>query len=106
MDDDISFEPETILRMIRNLQILKPSEKPICIGGQMLLENEPTIQFEAGSSYINGYRRLRNQGLDLSLRENLLSNSLPHQCQYNAWWYKCFPLSVVEKNGLPLSLFI
>ncbi len=106
MDDDISFEPETILRTIRFLRILKFSEKPVCIGGQMLLENKPTIQFEAGSSYINGYLKPRNQNFDLASPLNLLINSQPHNCQYNAWWYNCFPLSAVRKIGLPLPLFI
>ena len=106
MDDDISFEPETILRTIRLLQVLKPSEKPVAIGGQMLLENQPTLQFECGSSYVGGYLRPNNQGLDLSSAENLLLNSLPKPCQYNAWWYNCFPLSAVKKIGLPLPLFI
>lgn len=106
MDDDISFEPETLIRTIQFLKVAKQTDRPLCIGGQMLLEDHPTIQFEAGSSYIRGRLSPSGQGLDLSSREALLTNAGGGPVQYNAWWYCCLPLSAVEKNGLPLPLFI
>ncbi len=106
MDDDISFEPESLIRTIQFLKVAKQTDRPLCIGGQMLLEDHPTIQFEAGSSYIRGRLSPNGQGLDLSSREALLTNAGGGPVQYNAWWYCCLPLSAVEKNGLPLPLFI
>lgn len=106
MDDDISFEPETIVRTVQFLKAAKTSERPLCVGGQMLLENSPTIQFEAGSSYINGRLVSNGQGLDLSDRKALLENGQNAPVQYNAWWYSCLPVSAIKKWGLPLPLFI
>lgn len=106
MDDDISFEPESLLRTIRFLKVLKPSEIPIFIGGQMLAEGAPTIQFESGACFVKGHVIGNNRGLDVSKRENLLLNMCQKKTEYNAWWYCCFPISVVERYGLPFPFFI
>lgn len=106
MDDDISFEPEVLVRTVQFLKAARPTERPLCIGGQMLLEDRPTVQFEAGSSYIRGRLSPNGQGRDLSSREALLANARGGPAQYNAWWYCCLPLSAIEKNGFPLPLFI
>lgn len=106
MDDDISFEPETVVRTVQFLKAAKISKRPLCIGGQMLLENSPTIQFEAGSSYINGRLAPNGHGRDLSDRKELLRNGQNVSIQYNAWWYCCLPVSAIEKWGFPLPLFI
>ena len=106
MDDDISFEPEVLVRTVQFLKAARPTERPLCIGGQMLLEGRPTVQFEAGSSYIRGRLSPNGQGRDLSSREALLANARGGPAQYNAWWYCCLPLSAIEKNGFPLPLFI
>ena len=106
MDDDIVFEPETLARTIRFLQAAIQTERPLCIGGQMLIEDSPTIQHEAGSSYIHGWLRPIGRGRNLADRNALMENAQPEKCQFNAWWYCCFPISVVDKIGLPLPLFI
>ncbi len=106
MDDDISFEPEVLVRTVQFLKAARPTEWPLCIGGQMLLENHPTVQFEAGSSYLNGRLSPNGHGADLSDRETLLANSQIPSVQYNAWWYCCLPLAAIEKCGFPLPLFI
>lgn len=106
MDDDIIFETETLARTIRFLQAEKESEKPLCIGGQMLIEDRPTIQHEAGSDYVRGWLKPNGRGLDLAERDALQENARPKSSRFNAWWYCCFPVSVVDKIGLPLPLFI
>lgn len=106
MDDDISFEPEALVRTVQFLKAAKPTERPLCVGGQMLLENRPTIQFEAGSSYLRGRLSPNGHGADLSDRAALLTNSPSPSVQYNAWWYCCLPLAAIEKYGFPLPLFI
>jgi len=106
MDDDISFEPETLIRTVQFLKAAEPAGSPLCIGGQMLLENDPAVQFEAGSSYIKGRLCPNGRGLDLSGREALLKNAENPPVQYNAWWYCCLPVSVIEQYGFPLPLFI
>ncbi len=106
MDDDISFETETLVRTVQILKFAKKFEEPLWIGGQMLVEGQPSIQFESGAFYRKGRLVPVNRGLDLSERENLLENEKEHHVQYNAWWYCCFPVECVEEKGLPLPLFI
>jgi len=106
MDDDIYFEPETIFRTVQILKVAKIKNKPMMIGGAMLIENEPTIQFESGAFYKKGKLRPIGQGLDLSKVASLLENDKEYYVQYNAWWYCCFPTNVVNEIGLPLPFFI
>lgn len=106
MDDDISFETETLVKTVQLLRFAKQFERPLCIGGQMLIENEPTVQFEAGAFYTNGKLVPVNQGLNLSGTVELLENEVEHHVQYNAWWYCCIPLKVINSIGLPLPFFI
>lgn len=106
MDDDISFETETLVKTVQILRYAKQLDRSLCIGGQMLIEDAPTIQFEAGAFYRKGRLEPVNQGLDLSTPNSLLDNEMEHHVQYNAWWYCCIPLVVVEQIGLPLPLFL
>lgn len=106
MDDDISFEPESILRTIRFLQLLKEQTQPVCIGGHMLQEDSPCMQYEAGAYFRKGYIFPNGRDLDLSIPATLLLNGEERLCDFNAWWYCCFPISAARKIGLPLPLFI
>lgn len=106
MDDDISFEIETLVRTIQFLKTASVSDRPLCIGGQMLIQDKPTIQYESGACYRNGRLVPNNHGLDVSKRMALLENMKDKSVEYNAWWYFCFPISVVDRHGLPLPFFI
>lgn len=106
MDDDITFEVESIVKTVQLLKYGREMDCPLCIGGQMLLEDAPTIQFESGGLYEHGRLRAVNRGLDLSEWENVLENEKEHNAQYNAWWYCVFPLQILKRIGLPLPLFI
>jgi len=106
MDDDISFEPEVLARTIRILRLFEKREKPVCIGGQMLTESTPTIQYEAGGNFVASRIQSVAPGLNLSSREGLLANMVPRHRSFNSWWYCCFPLSEVERIGLPYPFFI
>lgn len=106
MDDDIRFEPETIYRTIQLFKVAKPQKRPLMIGGAMLVEDRPTMQFESGAFFENGRLRPVGQNLDLTKVESLLENNKEQHVQYNAWWYCCFPVSIAEQAGLPLPFFI
>ncbi len=106
MDDDISFEPETLLRTIQFLRAAQEGKRPLCVGGQMLLEHQPTIQFESGSGYRRGRLTPHGRGRDLSDRRALLENAKETGAEYNAWWYCCIPVSAVKRYGYPLPFFI
>lgn len=106
MDDDISFEPEILVKTIQLLKILPQNSKPLIIGGQMLLEDDPTIQYEAGALYKKGRLWANGRGFDLSSLEVLLKNQQQQRIDYNAWWYCCIPLNSIRNKGLPLPFFI
>jgi len=106
MDDDIRFEAEVIYRTIQLLKVAKQGRRPLMIGGGMLTEDEPTIQFESGAFYRDGRLRPVGRGLDLSKTKALLENDEERHVQYNAWWYCCFPVSLADEIGLPLPFFI
>lgn len=106
MDDDISFETEALVKTVQLLRYARAFDRPLFIGGQMLTEDKPTVQFEAGAFYRKGRLASVGQGLDLASREALLANEKDAHPAYNAWWYCCMPLDVVDRAGLPLPLFI
>ena len=106
MDDDINFEPEILFRTIQFLKCAEERERPLCIGGQMLIEERPTIQHEAGGMCRKGFLHPNKNGLDLSDQAALLQNAKTLPSDYQAWWYCCLPVCVVEKYGLPLPFFI
>jgi len=106
MDDDISFEPQILFRTVQFLSCAAETERPVCLGGQMLIEERPTIQHEAGGTCRKGLLHPNQHGLDLSDRTALLRNAKACPSDYQAWWYCCLPVCVIEKYGLPLPFFI
>ncbi len=113
MDDDVAVSPESIKRTYNLLRILKPEYRGDMISGAML-------NYEVGEDQWEDIGNMTPQGtfagckppLRLTLFEDLVYNELyiPTKWQkknmYAAWWYCCIPISVIEKNGLPLPVFV
>jgi hypothetical protein len=103
MDDDISLEPESI---VRTISLLSYSLDPdLCIHGAMLSEEQPWLQFEAGSAY--EFRavyplKAMGQGLDLRSRSEVIRDQLEPKIDYSAWWFTVFPMHVAKDNPLPV----
>ena len=103
MDDDISLEPESI---VRTISLLSYSLDPdLCIHGAMLSEEQPWLQFEAGSAY--EFRavyplKAMGQGLDLRSRSEVIHDHLEPKIDYSAWWFTVFPMHVAKDNPLPV----
>ena len=110
MDDDVLVLPESIRRTYNLLKLVKPEFKDAIISGAMLNYEKPNCQHEdigtIGDDCVFG-------PLKETLNHDKLSNNLenernytPHKNSYAAWWYCCIPAHVIEKNGLPLPIFI
>ena len=113
MDDDVAVSPESIKRTYNLLRILKPEHREDMISGAML-------NYEIGEDQWEDIGNMPQQGtfagckppLRLTLFEDLIYNEMytPTKWQrnnmYAAWWYCCIPISVIEKNGLPLPVFV
>lgn len=104
MDDDISFESEILIRTVQLLKVLKQENN--CIGGQMLIDSSPLIQYEAGGRFLHGRLYANGEGLNLSKIADLFQNEKEKETDYNAWWYCCIPIRLIHKFGLPLPFFI
>jgi len=103
MDDDISLEPESIMRTISLLTFaINPD---LCIHGAMMSEEQPWMQFEAGSAY--EFRsvyplRAHGRGIDLRSRAEMVRDHLEIDIDYSAWWFTVFPMHLGLENPLPV----
>ena len=106
MDDDILLESNVLIKTIRFLQILRPEHQDLAIGGSMLRLDQMNVQHTMGDCWDG--RRIINVKRDYNLIvvENLLGNELDVKVDYNAWWYACLPLCLINENELPLPLFV
>ncbi len=103
MDDDISIEPESIVRTISLFSYSKDPD--LCIHGAMMSEELPWMQFEAGSAYefrsVYPLRAL-GRGVDLRSRYEVVHDHLEPDIHYSAWWFTAFPMQVAPQNPLPV----
>ena len=103
MDDDISLEPESIVRAISLFAYATSPD--VCIHGAMLSEEQPWMQFEAGSSYdFKAVYPLRAIGRDIDLRSRsvVVRDRLEPEIDYSAWWFTAFPMHLGAQNPLPV----
>lgn len=103
-DDDIVFDPKMLEKVLAYVEYAK-NEK-LAVGAAMISLDKPTIQHEMGSRWRDTYIWPNGRGYDLSLPIDVLRNEEQKKTTYNAWWFMCEPVSVVDEYGLPLPLFI
>ncbi len=106
MDDDIVIEPEALVKTYNLLTLLKEEYADTFIGGAMLRIDKQTMQVESGATWNGGWLNSLKSNLDLSGVEACLFNEVEEYTEFNAWWYCCFPMSVVSRDNLPLPIFI
>lgn len=106
MDDDIVIEPEALYKTYRILTMLKDEYSDAFIGGAMLRLDKQNIQEESGASWNAGYLNSLKKNLNLNKLDACLYNEVEEYTEFNAWWYCCFPISIVTNTNLPLPLFI
>jgi hypothetical protein len=82
------------------------TDREICIGGQMLQEENPTVQFGSGGQYCKGRVITLGTDVDLTDRVMLMNNPPDIVPSFNPWYYCCFPITVIDKFGLPYPYFI
>jgi galactofuranosylgalactofuranosylrhamnosyl-N-acetylglucosaminyl-diphospho-decaprenol beta-1,5/1,6-galactofuranosyltransferase len=113
MDDDVDVSPESVKRTYNLLRIIKPEYDSAMISGAMLNYEIGEDQWEdIGFMTPEGTFAPCKPPLRLTLFRDLIYNEMykPNKimCKnmYAAWWYCCIPTSVIEKNGLPLPVFV
>lgn len=106
MDDDVVIEPEALFKTWNVLSLLKEEYADAFIGGAMLRLDRQSIQVENGAAWNGGALNSLKQNLDMRFLDACLYNEYEEYREFNAWWYCCFPLSVVRPDNLPLPIFI
>ena len=114
MDDDVAVSPESIKRTYNLLRILKPQYREAMISGAMLNYEVGEDQWEdTGFMTKDGIFAPCKPPLRLTQFEDIIFNEIHEMTKeitpdnhYAAWWYCCIPISVIERNGLPLPLFV
>ena len=106
MDDDVSLDPEIVLRTV---QVLSYARDPkLCIAGAMLTETTTTEQFEAGARFLDRAvypTRAIGRGLDLlSWHDVQQAEHQEERIDYGAWWYFAFPVDLTRENPIPAFL--
>ena len=103
MDDDITLEPEAIVRTMSLFAYAK--DVRLCVHGAMLSEERPWLQFEAGSQYSwRSIYPLQALGREDDMRERSVAvQDAPEvPFDYTAWWYTAFPINLTNENPLPV----
>lgn len=110
MDDDVVFSAESFKRIYKLLSILRPEYKDHFISGAMLNMTKPNIQHEdIGIFNLYGEHGPVKPQYDLNRWDSVLLNEvlLPDDVhQYSGWWYCCIPSRIVNRDNLPLPVFV
>lgn len=118
MDDDVLISPESIVRTFNLLSLLKDSYAEAFISGAMMNLDEPNIRWEdMGFMGRDGLCHALKPVARMDVLHDIVDNeafdipSYMPRCddqeqQYGAWWYCAIPVSVIDKKGLPLPIFV
>ena len=106
MDDDITIDTESLEKTYIILSLLKDEYEDAFIGGAMLRNDKQNIQVESGASWNGGDLISNKANLNMNVTWDCLLNEIEEYTEFNAWWYCCFPMTVVSEDNLPLPIFI
>lgn len=118
MDDDVLVSTESIKRTFNLLSIVNNEYSEAFISGAMMNMDEPNVRWEElgfmgfdGSCHaMKGFARMDILH-DVVMNESFDVPSYMPKCedqsqQYAAWWYCVIPMTQIEKNGMPLPVFV
>lgn len=106
-DDDAMLDPMSLERTYVFLSLLREEHRDLTVGGALLREDIPWLQYEAGARWNGGPMEIIGHGLDLRRVADVITNGADVQSMdYAGWWYCCIPIVRMKQIGLPLPLFI
>lgn len=106
-DDDATLDPASLERAFVFLSLLREEHFDLTLGGALLREDIPWIQYEAGARWAGGPIEPVGHGLDLRRVADVLRNGANDEpIDYAGWWFCCIPVARMRAVGLPLPLFI
>ncbi len=121
MDDDVSISPESIIRTYSLLQIVNDEYAEAFLSGAMMNLDEPSLRYEDV-----GFVAERGKYFPVkdAARVDMLRGCVDTEAflwhepdeegfdvdrmtqSYAAWWYCAIPMSVIDREGLPLPVFV
>jgi len=106
-DDDATLDPMGLERTFIFLSMLREEHRDLTLGGALLREDIPWLQYEAGARWNGGPMDIIGHGLDLRRVADVINNGADTQpIDYAGWWYCCIPIMRMKQIGLPLPVFI
>lgn len=106
-DDDATLSPMSLERTFVFLSMLRQEHFDLTVGGALLREDIPWLQYEAGACWKGGPMEIHGHGLDLRRVADVISNGADTRTiDYAGWWYCCIPVLRIRQIGLPLPVFI
>ncbi len=106
-DDDARLDPMSLERTFVFLSLLREEHRDLTVGGALLREDIPWLQYEAGACWNGGPMEIHGHGLDLRRVADVITNGADTRpIDYAGWWYCCIPILRMKQIGLPLPLFI
>ncbi len=110
MDDDVMVLPESFIRTYSLLALVKKEYDERFISGAMLFYEHMNIQHEdVGFVHDDGSYGPNKPDMELHLWNNVLKNDQDikyHANSYAGWWYCCVPVKKIDRDHLPIPLFI
>ena len=118
MDDDVVVSPESIIRTFNLLSLVNDEYQDAFVSGAMMNLDEPNIRWEEmGFMGRDGVCHSMKPVARMDVLHDVVDNetfdipSYMPKCddqeqQYAAWWYCVIPTSAIEKNGLPMPIFV
>lgn len=116
MDDDVIVSAESIIRTFNLLSIVNDEYRDAFVSGAMMSLEEPYLRTEdLGFFTCTGNFRPLKPAENVSLLHGIVSGETyeaptdlyPDTSQlYAGWWFCSIPVSTIEREGLPLPLFV
>ncbi len=106
-DDDAVLNPAALERTYVFLSLLREEHRDLTVGGALVREDIPWLQYENGARWNGGPMEIFGHGLDLRRVADVITNGADTRTMdYCGWWYCCIPIMRMKQIGLPLPLFI
>lgn len=116
MDDDVEVLPESFIRTYNLLALLKDEYSEAFLSGAMMSLEQPDLRTEDLGFFTSDghFRPLKPEGHMSDLHDVILTETFSPRTgiwpdtaqQYAGWWYCVIPKTIIEREGLPLPLFV
>lgn len=110
MDDDVMVLPESFIRTYTLLSLVKKEYDERFVSGGMLFYERMNVQHEdVGYVHDDGSFGPNKCDMAMHLWDSVLKNDEDikyHANSYAGWWYCCVPVKKIDRNHLPIPLFI